>query len=65
MFINVNQNETTVYIYIYIYIHNGKQNNQIKKDAMVHIPLYAGPSPPCGVTQLIFCFGSLMSHVLQ
>lgn len=30
-----------------------------------YIPLYAGPPPPSGTTQLIFCDASLMSHVLQ
>lgn len=30
-----------------------------------HIPAYAGPPPPSGTTQSIFCEGHLMSHVLQ
>jgi hypothetical protein len=30
-----------------------------------HMPSYAGPSPPCGVTQLMFCDGHLISQVLQ
>jgi hypothetical protein len=29
------------------------------------MPLYAGPPPPSGTVQLMFCVGSLMSHALQ
>merc|ERR1719174_1871054 len=30
-----------------------------------HMPEYAGPPPPSGTTQSMFCEGHLMSHVLQ
>src|SRR5687767_4713055 len=30
-----------------------------------YIPLYCGPPPPSGGTQVITAYGSMMSHVLQ
>ena len=37
----------------------------ISKKKISHIFPYFGPPPPSGTTHVIFCDGSLISHVLQ
>ena len=40
-------------------------NKEVYAFYTYYIPSYAGPSPPCGVTQLMFWLGHFISQVLQ
>ena len=52
--------------------HNGgvlrrarRDHTRLRARLRAHMPEYAGPPPPSGTTQSMFCEGHLMSHVLQ
>jgi len=43
----------------------GEITRGLRARLRAHMPEYAGPPPPSGTTQSMFCEGHLMSHVLQ